>query len=193
MFGGANDDFYFVDNSGDTANESAAQGFDVVWTSISYALAAGSEIEALSAISWEATTALTLVGNELGNALYGNAGSNVLNGRGGNDTMVGFGGADSFLFDSALGGNVDTIADFSSIDDTIVLDDSVFATLSTGTLNANAFFVGAAAHDADDRIIYDSATGALYYDADGNGAGAAIQFAILQGAPPINSSDFQVI
>ena len=52
---------------------------------------------------------------------------------------------------------------------------------------------GAAAHDADDRIIYDQTNGNLYYDADGNGAGAAILFANLSGHPAIVAADFQVI
>jgi len=74
-----------------------------------------------------------------------------------------------------------------------VLDRAVFTTLSFGTLAPGGFFVGSAAHDADDRIIYNSATGALYYDSDGNGAGAAVQFATLLGTPAISSIDFFAI
>jgi hypothetical protein len=33
----------------------------------------------------------------------------------------------------------------------------------------------------------------LYFDADGNGAGAAVQFATLQGAPIVNATEFVVI
>ena len=47
--------------------------------------------------------------------------------------------------------------------------------------------------DADDRILYDASTGKLYFDADGSGAGAAVQFAILSGSPALNASDFTVI
>ena len=55
--------------------------------------------------------------------------------------------------------------------DRIALDDAVFTGLGLGALNANAFVIGTAAADADDRIVYDSATGALSFDADGTGAG----------------------
>jgi serralysin len=60
-------------------------------------------------------------------------------------------------------------------------------------LNANAFVSGAAAADANDRIIYNAATGQLFYDADGNGAGAAVLFATLDGKPPVTAADFLVI
>ncbi|HEY5710537.1 MAG TPA: hypothetical protein VIT38_01475, partial [Allosphingosinicella sp.] len=59
--------------------------------------------------------------------------------------------------------------------------------------SANAFVNGATALDADDRILYDTATGNLFFDADGNGAGTAVLFATLQGHPPIAASDFIVI
>ena len=53
--------------------------------------------------------------------------------------------------------------------------------------------VGSAALDADDRIIYDQTTGLLYYDADGNGAGAAVLFAGVAGLPALTAADFTVI
>jgi Ca2+-binding RTX toxin-like protein len=62
-----------------------------------------------------------------------------------------------------------------------------------GALNANAFVTGTAAGDADDRIIYDSVTGQLFYDADGNLSGAAVLFATLDGHPAITANDFAVI
>jgi Ca2+-binding RTX toxin-like protein len=127
--------------------------------------------------------------------LDGNAGANVLDGGAGSDVLNGFGGADTFAFTTALGaGNADLIADYSAVDDTIALDDAIFTQIGgPGALNANAFFVGSAAHDADDRIIYNSATGQLFYDADGTGGGAAVLFATLIGAPALTVSDFTVI
>jgi serralysin len=53
--------------------------------------------------------------------------------------------------------------------------------------------MGSAAGDADDRVVYNNATGQLFYDADGNGAGAAVLFATLQGHPALAASDFTVI
>jgi len=48
-------------------------------------------------------------------------------------------------------------------------------------------------HDADDRLVYNTTTGALYYDADGSGAGAALVVANFQGAPGIVATDITVI
>ncbi|TMJ19717.1 MAG: hypothetical protein E6G92_08080 [Alphaproteobacteria bacterium] len=191
-FGG--DDIYIVDAAGDVVAEAASEGRDVVYAKASWALGAGSSVEVLSTISSGATTAINLTGNALDNELYGNAGANTLNGGAGADYLMGYGGSDNFAFTTALGGgNIDQIADFNAAADTILLDDAVFAALPAGALNANAFVVGTTAQDSTDRIVYDSATGNLYYDADGSGAGAAVLFATLVGHPTITASDFTVI
>lgn len=51
----------------------------------------------------------------------------------------------------------------------------------------------AGGHDADDRLIDNTSTGQLYYDADGNGASAAELIAMLQGAPGVAATDVWVI
>ena len=133
-------------------------------------------------------------GNELDNVIYGNDGANILYGKEGNDTLMGLGGNDQFWFNTTLGaGNVDAIYGFASGADKLVLFQSVFAALTPGGLSASAFVTGSAAQDADDRIVYDSATGALLYDADGNGAGAAIQFATITPFTALAPADFIVI
>jgi Ca2+-binding RTX toxin-like protein len=130
------------------------------------------------------------------NNIYGSWGNDVLSGCLGNDLLVGGAGDDTFRFDSALSAttNFDSIWDFSVVDDTIQLENSVFTQImATGTLLANLFKdLSLGAVDADDRIIYNRTTGVLSYDADGSGAGAAIQFASLNGNPVITAADFLV-
>jgi VCBS repeat-containing protein len=195
LIGLGGNDTYYIDVAGTQAYEAAGAGTDALYTSVSYALAAGSEIETLSSNNYGATSALSLTGNASAQTLIGNAGANALDGGAGADTLLGLGGADVFRFTAALGGgNVDAIGDFSVADDTIALDDAVFTQIGgLGALNANAFVTGSAAADADDRIIYDSATGQLFYDADGNGIGAAVQFATLASGLALTANDFQVI
>jgi serralysin len=197
LAGGAGHDYYRVENAGDVVLEFAGGGFDAVYVAdiSSYALQDGYEIELLSVIDPSATNAVNLTGNSLGNTLYGGAGANVLDGKGGADTLVGLAGADTFAFTTALGGtNVDLLTEFEHNIDKIALDDAVFAGIGgLGALGANAFVTGAVALDADDRIIYNQTSGQLFYDADGNGLGAALLFATIQGAPTLSASDFQVI
>jgi Ca2+-binding RTX toxin-like protein len=64
---------------------------------------------------------------------------------------------------------------------------------AAGTLAAGAFVTGSAAADADDRIIYNNATGALIYDSNGTGAGGATQFALLSTGLALTNSNFTVV
>lgn len=126
--------------------------------------------------------------------ITGGTGNDVLAGGLGNDTLGGGGGQDTFLFDSALTSNIDTLADFDSPTDTIQLDRSIFTAIpALGTLSSSAFWVGTAAHTTADRIIYNSTTGNLFYDRDGTGSAAPVQFAHLNGAPAVNNTDFVVV
>ncbi len=154
----------------------------------------------------------TLQGDGGANRLDGLAGNDMLAGRGGNDTLVGAdgndmlvggqgndlliggNGADVFVFNTALGAaHVDHIADFNAIDDTISLENGIFTALvATGTLAAPLFALGAAATTAGQRIIYNQATGQLFYDFDGVGGAAQVLFATLVPGTAVGASDFLV-
>lgn len=191
--GGLGDDWHFVDNVADVAIERAGEGRDIVYTSVSYTLGAGMEIEALSTALQAGGEAINLTGNEYANLVVGNAGANILDGGKGSDTLYGLAGADSFAFTTALGaGNVDVIGDFGVGRDQILLDDAVFGGLAPGQLSANAFVIGTAAGDGDDRVIYNPDSGAVYFDADGTGAIAAIQFARIGAGLTVSAADFAV-
>ena len=193
LFGFAGDDSYFVD-AGDLIVEAAGEGQDVAFASGDFTLNAGSAVEIIVARYQSSSAPVALTGNELGQVIYGSVGSNVLDGGGGTDFLMGFAGADTFAFTTALGaGNVDYVLDFEAGLDKVALDDAVFAGLVAGSLPPGAFRTGSAALDADDRILYDPATGALYFDPDGSGSGAAVQFAALQAGLPVSASDFTVI
>ena len=135
-----------------------------------------------------------ITGNAFRNALHGGADSDVLDGLGGLDLLNGGAGADVFRFTSLLDArrNVDRIADFTHAVDTITLARPVFANLGAA-LDAGEFRLGATAADANDYIVYNSATGQLYYDADGNGAGGQILFAVLDNRAGLAVEDFGIV
>ncbi|MEI6643400.1 MAG: calcium-binding protein [Novosphingobium sp.] len=144
----------------------------------------------------------TLKGNSGANLLNGGAGNDVLSGGLGNDTLIGGRGADKFLFDSAPAGatNVDLVRDFSRKEgDLILLDKAVFAGLGpAGGLASGAFLASAtatAALDGDDRLVYNTATGQLWYDVDGLGGQAAVQITTIGATshPALTYIDFQII
>jgi Ca2+-binding RTX toxin-like protein len=88
------------------------------------------------------------------------------------------------------------VTDFVSGTDVLVLDKDVFSAFTAGqAIGEGAFRSGAdvnAAQDADDRLIYNTTNGVLSYDADGNGAGQAVQIAVLVGKPALTFEDFLI-
>ena len=206
MQGGEDNDVYTVDDAGDVVIEEAGAGFDTVRSSISYTLTDNVERLLLSG-----GPAIDGTGNDLNNVIIGNNAANelsgldgndmlsgrdgddVLNGGLGSDNMQGGADGDAFVFDTALGvGNVDTISDFDPVLDSILLDDAIFTGLPLGPLAASAFNNGGPV-DADDRITYNSASGALSFDSDGSGAAAATQFATISNLAALSNTDFLLV
>ncbi|MDQ1850519.1 S8 family serine peptidase [Gemmobacter fulvus] len=194
--GRSGDDIYRISNFSAIILENAGQGYDRVLTSVNFALAADDNIEYMATTSGAGVAAINLRGNALAQVINGNAGNNRLDGQGGNDTITGGNGADTFVFNSTLGAtNVDRILDFNVAADTIELENTFFAGLVNGALAAAAFTANltGAATDALDRIIYETDTGNLFFDADGTGAGAAIRFAQLNAGLGVTNADFFVV
>ncbi|MEI6643950.1 MAG: calcium-binding protein [Novosphingobium sp.] len=220
LVGGAGNDSYVVDNAGDVTTEVAGGGTDLVTASLSWTLAANVDnltLSGTSAIDGTGNADANLItgntannvlagmdGNDtliggLGNdTLQGGIGNDRLTGGNGNDTLNGGAGADTFVFDTAPNAstNLDTVQDFTSASDVLSISRAVFTGFAaTGAMSVDAFWSGNgvnAAHDATDRFIYNTATGALWYDADGTGATAAVQVAVLTGAPTLAFSDFLI-
>lgn len=131
-------------------------------------------------------------GGSAGDTIFGNRADNNLYGRSGNDTLTGGLGHDAFFFTAKLSAtaNVDRVTDFHHGIDSFELAHGVFTHIARGALASAAFFTGTAAHDGNDHIIYDKAHGALYYDADGSGQLAAVEFATVKAGLGLSAADF---
>ena len=134
--------------------------------------------------------------------LIGGAGEDTLNGGAGNDVLTGGEGADCFVFNSVLNStsNKDRLTDFEPGIDKINLSLAIFKALgsATGEMGEERFWAAADAvkgHDLDDRIVYNTSTGVLYYDADGSKSGLPVQIAVvgITEHPELSYGDFQLI
>jgi len=212
MVGGLGNDTYYVDNVGDIIKETRTQSpeIDTVLSNVSRTLEAN--LENLTLVGSLAINGIgngldnTLLGNNAANFFNGAAGADILKGGAGNDTLSGGLGNDSltggtgkdvFVFNSSLTAavNLDIIEDFTVEDDTVRLNKTIFSNLSLGILKTEYFSASSTgvAAASDDYILYNTLTGALLYDRDGNGSEAAVQFASLANAPAVNVTDFVVV
>jgi Ca2+-binding RTX toxin-like protein len=143
-----------------------------------------------------------LIGDAWNNEIRGGTGSDTIRGGDGNDILRGSGNnqgdgvSDSFVFDTAPNGNTnyDRIVAFEGNNlDKILLDPAIYGAIGA-QLDASEFRIAANAVDADDFILFDRLTGNLFYDADGNGAGAKVLFAkLINWSGTIDTSDFGML
>ncbi len=187
LIGGLGNDTLYVENLRDVVIEKLNEGSDTVSSSITYTLPANVENLILTG-----TAAIDGTGNSAANRLNGGAGNDTLDGGFGVNRLTGGACNDIFKFTSL--GPVDVITDYNVVNDTVQLENSVFTALTvTGTLPAGQFRIGMQAADANDHIIYNSATGALIYDPNGNGAGGATQIATIGTGLSMTHADVVVI
>ncbi|MBI2772148.1 MAG: calcium-binding protein [Burkholderiales bacterium] len=212
MMGGLGDDTYIVDRYDDAIIELDGQGNDTVRTSVQIGGFNGVSIE--NFVLTGTSELWCYVEGYKNQHITGNSAGNVLDGGKGDDTLTGAGGSDFFRFFAASGNElpgVDTITDFKPGTDKILLGLSTYGLIGTVDVqtspmqilpgaagiyyqftNTSFFWQGAAAHDADDRIIYDRPTGRLMYDADGNGASQSVVIALIgtgSGHPNLTVTD----
>ena len=207
MVGGIGNDTYVVDSIGDVILEYTDEGTDTVQSYISYTL--GTNLENLTLTG---TAAINGTGNSLNNTITGNSANNTLNGGLGNDTLTGgsgndtlvggFGndtlaggtGADKFRFNYASE-EIDRIIDFNVIDDTIEVSAAGFGggLIAGGAIAAAQFMMGSSATTASQRFIYNSLSGALFFDLDGIGSVAQVQIATLSTGLAMTNNDIYAI
>ena len=213
MTGGNGNDTYYVDNIKDKITEYwTTTGIDSVFSSVSYALTGVVDRSILMGFSNLATsvenltltgnTAKTALGNNLNNIITGNSADNFLNGFDGSDTYIGGLGKDTFVINRNLN-TIDKIKDFNVKDDTIYLvnlgESNSFSIASMSkaakVLNKDYFRANSdgLAKDSNDFYIYETDTGKLFYDADGNGSGKSKQIALIENKASLTYADFVVL
>ena len=108
--------------------------------------------------------------------------------------MTGGLGADTFRYLNSTEGN-DSITDFLAGVDKLQVVGTGFANLAAGALNGANFVSGATptATAAAPQFLYNSTSGQLSFDADGTGAGVAVNIVTLVGQPVITSANIVVV
>lgn len=204
MTGGGGNDSYYVDETGDVIIETVGGGADLVRSTASYTLSDNVENIILAGVGTINASgnglSNRLTGNEANNSLFGLGGNDRLDGGAGNDHLVGGAGrdiltggagADEFVFAEWGSANYDTVTDFNAAFDLILLSGAAFG-LGLGALDPTEFAFGTNATTAAQRLVYDQAHGDLYFDADGNGAGARQLVASLVDGTVLTSADILV-
>jgi len=138
----------------------------------------------------------TITGTSAADTLVGGAGADVITGGAGRDQLTGGAGADQFRFDlAASASNLDTITDFVSGTDKLMLSVKIFMALGTkaGAVTSAQFVQGAdltSGLDLTDRLVFNTSNSTLYYDSDGSAtAQSGVAIAVLTGVNSLIISD----
>lgn len=141
----------------------------------------------------------TITGTSAADTLVGGAGADVITGGAGSDQLTGGAGADQFKFDQAPGtANLDTITDFVSGTDKLMLSVNIFKAIGTkaGAVTSAQFVQGAGltnGQDATDRLVFNTSNSTLYYDADGSAAAqSGVAIAVLTGITSLSATDLLI-
>ena len=195
LVGGLGNDTYVLSDLLDTIIDSG--GIDTIRTPLSIILQEG--IERAELIGLGDVSAL---GNGAANTLVGNPGNNYLEGAAGVDTLTGGAGGDGFYIAyNGAGKDADTVSDFKTGEDLVMLDLASFGInpqalgiLSSGMVSLDSLVQGAGARalDTNDYFIYDTAQMALYVDPDGSGPGAALMAVHLLNTPRLTADDLYI-
>ncbi|MDZ8108053.1 MAG: calcium-binding protein [Nostoc sp. DedQUE12a] len=146
----------------------------------------------------------TLNGGAGNDSLSDGLGSSLLDGGDGNDiltcdsggfdSLIGGSGIDTFVFNSFNQGS-DRIYDFNTTNEVIQVSATGFGGgLSAGVLSASQFTIGTSATKSSQRFIYNSTTGALFFDQDGSaGTFTQTQFALVTAGLSLTNNNFLVV
>ena len=173
--GGLGDDTYFVNNAKDVVLERLNEGYDRVFSTVTYKI--GNHIEYIELLGDQNISA---TGNDLNNVMIGNDAKNTLIGGGGNDTINGGGGAD--FMDGGAGDDTyyvddagDVIKDSAGVDTVISEVSYVLSAtlenliLTDGDINGKGNKLNNTIIGSDGDNIIDGAEGADYMEG-GNGS-----------------------
>lgn len=139
-------------------------------------------------------------GTDHNDRITGNAANNIIDGAKGLDILTGGAGRDHFILGEQIRSNVETITDFSVQDDKIALPNFQYGfdfSRPSGTpgwfrIDPDLFWSSAngTAHDEGDRLLYNSRTGGLAYDADGTGTDAPALVGVLAKGLALTHASF---
>lgn len=121
--------------------------------------------------------------------MSGGAGNDTLTGGPGNDGLNGGTGRDDFVLAAAAGNGTDHIMDFVHTIDRLVFSGADYGFAAGHRLTAAQFTAGSAAVGSSAQFVWDATTSHLYWDADGSGAGVAVDLALIDGGATVTKDD----
>lgn len=204
MIGGTGNDTYFADSIDESPGlvENVGEGIDIVFASDDFDLV--DNVENLTLVG---DSDLLGSGNELNNVITGNIGANALSGGGGKDTLTGGAEADEFIYETfadfaASDIGSDTITDFVSGTDKIVLSLATFTALSSE--EGSGFTIpeefAAVTTDpevaaSDALIVFSLGSRTLFYNENATdpGLGTGANFATFTNGVSLSATDFEVV
>ncbi|MDD1430494.1 calcium-binding protein, partial [Dolichospermum sp. ST_sed6] len=146
LIGGTGDDIYIVDSITDIITENANGGTDTIQSSVTFSIAALTNVENLTLTG---TTAINGTGNAGNNVITGNSANNVIIANAGNDTLDGGDGSDALIGGTGndiylVNSTTDTITENAN-EGTDTIQSSVTFTIATLTNVENLTLTGTAA------------------------------------------------